>query len=143
MWLQISFLDFLETEETFVLANVYSKQSEVAAAAGAADKMGAKIALANVISLERLKNDRFLHHPGDRDDKSPTHTLEDVLDLTFECECTGPKDDVYAVLGLCSFPNSCIMPDYVKSPGDVLHEATMVMIKDAESLDPICKWHLC
>jgi hypothetical protein len=50
--------------------------------------------------------------------------------LTSRCEATDPRDHVYALLNLCSFPGHRIVADYYKSTATVLSEAMSLHISE-------------
>ncbi|KAL2062070.1 hypothetical protein VTL71DRAFT_6336 [Oculimacula yallundae] len=64
--------------------------------------------------------------------------FEEVLALTRSRKSTNPRDHVYALLGLCTFSNRDLIPEYSKSVSEVWSDATKVMLSDSGVLDPIC-----
>lgn len=63
-------------------------------------------------------------------------TLEDLLLSTADRDASGPRDHIYAVLGLISDPRSGqIEPDYSKQPSWVNQQAMVSIFNSREDLD--------
>jgi hypothetical protein len=61
--------------------------------------------------------------------------------LTARCKATDPRDHVYALLNLCSFPGHRIVADYYKSTATVLSEAMSLHVSE-QLTDAYCFWPL-
>jgi hypothetical protein len=95
----------------------------------------ASTATRSLYALSEIKHQGFHvceYRPRDR-------TLGRIIDKLSDFQCSDPRDWIYAVPSLCSFPKRSITPDYTKSIVGVFVDAMKVLVADSKNLDDICK----